>query len=104
MGPLRGFIAPTRATSGRGSDGREEKGGGEARRACGVLYTLRDKIFRGTVNVGSPVCTPGSYQGEEGSGRSLQLPMAIFRPNRRHRPESFHARVCTRSCAIHSHL
>lgn len=81
--------------------GGVEKGGGGRRRregACCALHTLRDKIFRGTVNVGSPVVA-GSYQGEEGSGRPLQLPMAIFRPNTRHRPESFHARARAR---VHS--
>jgi len=55
MGPLRGFIAPRERHIGDGEGvGRRGLEGGEAG-ACCALYTLRDKIFRGTVNVGSPV-------------------------------------------------
>jgi len=53
MGPLRGFIAPRERHIGDG-EGVGVQEGAEAG-ACCALYTLRDKIFRGTVNAGSPV-------------------------------------------------
>lgn len=53
MGPLRGFIVNARASPPREEGMREEKEG-EERVLC--LYTLRDKIFHGTVNIGSLIC------------------------------------------------
>jgi len=87
MGPLRGFIAPRERHIGDGEGvGRRGLEGGEAGACCVRSIRCGIRYFAGRLTWGRPYArTPWSYQGEEGSGRPPQLPMAIFRPNRHRR-------------------
>lgn len=68
IGPLRGFIASARAPSTRGGNEREKR---RREETCVLfLYTLRDKIFHRTVNVGSSHICAQELSRWGGFGRS----------------------------------